>query len=265
MSSGSKKTKQTNKSGCLALSSFLPSFLPPFLGEGNPMDSLRSAPFPLSPEEQLWQASTTGDLRRVIELVHTSPGINVNWQDEQVLRTPFYRACFFGHTRVVRFLLGIPEVSVTRCNSDGTTPFMAACSKGHEEVVRLLLADPRVDVEKAMKDGQTPLSVILEMNMVPIFKQLVASGREFRVDRPVDVELSVSIVSSLEWITFLRSFNEPFVTPRDIAQAKGHDECLAILNMFVSMPRKLRPIIWRELNQQGLPTPPFFPSFQCDT
>ena len=165
------------------------------------MDSLRSAPFPLSPEEQLWQASTTGDLRRVIELVHTSPGINVNWQDEQVLRTPFYRACFFGHTRVVRFLLGIPEVSVTRCNSDGTTPFMAACSKGHEEVVRLLLllllllpvvvvekrtrlrqGDLRdqeergvVDVNQADRENCTPLWVAAQNGHLPVIRLLLAS------------------------------------------------------------------------------------------
>jgi len=106
----------------------------------------------------LWQACTDGDFE-VARRLADDPAVDVNWGDLDHGRTPFYRACFFGRTSVVEYLMRNPRVDIVKQQSQGTTPFLAACQGGHKEVVSLLLADPRTDPNKPRDTGATPFYI----------------------------------------------------------------------------------------------------------
>ena len=108
-----------------------------------------------SKEEQLWQASTDGNLALVQELA-SDQSVDVNWGDAEVGRSPFYRACYYGHTEVVKYLMGLPSVDVCQKQNEGATPFCCATSRGKIDVVALLMDDQRVDINEGWKDGATP-------------------------------------------------------------------------------------------------------------
>ena len=86
----------------------------------------------------------------------SDPTVSVNCVDAEDRRTPFYRASFYGHTAIVKHLLGDARVDVNKQQVEGACPLGAACQEGHHEVVALLLADPRVVVNPADADGMTP-------------------------------------------------------------------------------------------------------------
>jgi len=81
--------------------------------------------------------------------------LSISTGDPKIDRTPFYRACFYGHVSVVQFLLKRPKVDVIKHSNEWATPFFAACQNSHNEVVSLLLADMRIDFNKPMNDGVT--------------------------------------------------------------------------------------------------------------
>jgi len=130
-----------------------------------------------SKEEMLWQACTDGDLEVVKKLVD-DPAVDVNWRDPDVGRTPFYRACFFGWTSVVEFLMRNPRIDPTEPQNEGATPFNIACQKAHQEVVSLLLADPRIDPNKPTNNQTTPLWQASQNGHLAVVQHLLASGRE---------------------------------------------------------------------------------------
>ena len=109
-----------------------------------------------SKEKKLWQACTDGDFE-VARKLADDPSVDVNGGDPEHGRTPFFRACFFGRTSVVEYLMRNPRVDVVKQQNKGATPLATACDRGHKEVVSLLLADPRIDPNKPMNDQGTPL------------------------------------------------------------------------------------------------------------
>lgn len=165
----------------------------------------------LSKEWQLWEAATKGNLQ-IVEELGEDPAVNVNWRDEDKGRTPFFRACAFGHLPVVTYLLGHPRVDPNLANlneatplliacqeghlavvslllgdprvdpnkfrSDGATPFFKACGSGHQAVVSLLLSDPRVDPNRTEDDNSTPLWFASQEGQLPVVQVILASGRE---------------------------------------------------------------------------------------
>ena len=94
----------------------------------------------------LWEASTSGDASAVKKLLQT-PGINVNWEDERLKRSPIYRAAGHGRVGVVKALLADHRVQVNHQQSQGGTALGVACQQGFTEVVKLLLADPHIEVQ----------------------------------------------------------------------------------------------------------------------
>ena len=77
----------------------------------------------------------------------SSKNININEEGgyEGGERTPFYIACRYGHTDVVKLMLdhavskSIDSYAKSRY---GCTPLMQACFDGHFDVVKILLNHP---------------------------------------------------------------------------------------------------------------------------
>jgi len=106
------------------------------------------------------------------------PAVDVNWGDPELGRTPFYRACFFGWTSVVEYLMRHPRVDVVKPNKNEATAFFLACQEAHQEVVLLLLADPRIDPSMPRNNQGTPLWYASQNGHLVIVQHLLASGRE---------------------------------------------------------------------------------------
>ena len=130
-----------------------------------------------SKEQQLWEACTSGDLDLVKRLAN-DPAVNVNWEDPELSRTPFYRACFYGRLSVVEFLLTFTKVDVNKLQGQGCTPFYIACQNGHKEVVSLLLAEMRIDVNEPNNEQCTSLWFASQEGHLPVIQLILASGRE---------------------------------------------------------------------------------------
>ena len=110
----------------------------------------------------MWQACTNGDFE-VARRLADDLAVDVNWRDPEYGRTPFYRACFFGRTSIVEYLMRNPRVDVVKQQNQEATPFIAACQGGNKEVVSLLLADPRIDLNKPNKEEQFPSQWLVRM------------------------------------------------------------------------------------------------------
>ena len=89
-------------------------------------------------ERELWEAATVGDLSIVKRLV-SDPAVNVNWQDPEFSRSPFYRACGHGGLDIVKFLMSDPRVDVMLGNAADATPFFIACQEGFSSFSSFLL------------------------------------------------------------------------------------------------------------------------------
>jgi len=130
-----------------------------------------------SKERQLWQAATDGDLETV-KILASDPGVNVNWSDEDVQRTPFYRACFYGRLEVVKFLMGLPQVDVTQIQSEGYSPFCISCQEGHGDVALRLLRDPRIDPNlQNPLNGATPIFMACQIGHPHVIAILLNDSR----------------------------------------------------------------------------------------
>ena len=121
----------------------------------------------------------------------SDPSVNVNWDDLAFYRTPFYRACYFGHLSIVEFLLNHPRVDVSQPHKEGGTPFYAACHQGHKEVVALLLADRRIDVNKPENDQRTPLWMASQEGQLLVVQLILASGK--------DVDTKTKSIGTAPW------------------------------------------------------------------
>jgi len=128
-----------------------------------------------SREQQLWFSATEGNL----ELVKTLAGdmsVDVNWRDPDWGRTSFYRACFYGHPEIVKYMLGNPRIDVTVTQNQGATALNAAAQQDQWEVVDLLLGDPRVDVNQPT-EGATPFFLACENGNMRTITLLLADPR----------------------------------------------------------------------------------------
>ena len=137
----------------------------------------------VSKEQELWQASTDGDLE-IVKVLMADPAVDVNWQDDEHRRTPFYRACGHGKTGVVKYMMQDPRVNVTQETNDLATPFFIACQKGSTDVVKLLLRDPRQEVclKKANSKKATPFLIACENGNFDVAILLLNDPRFFPED-----------------------------------------------------------------------------------
>jgi hypothetical protein len=139
------------------------------------MEEVKKTPH-LSKEEQLWEASTVGDLVTIKELA-SDPTVDVTWGDLVLQRTPFYRACGHGRTEVAKYLLHHPRVELNQVSGEGGTPFNVACAFGQTEIVRMLMLDERIDVQKPMNTGGSPFLIASEKGHAEVVSMLWADSR----------------------------------------------------------------------------------------
>jgi len=130
-----------------------------------------------SKEEQLFEASTSGNLE-IVKRLANDPSVNVNWGDPEHDRTAFLRACFCGHLAIVEFLLRHPRVDVNKQQKEGATPFLIASCYGHPAVVSLLQADMRINVNTPTRDLCSPLWFAAMNGHLHVVQVILVSGRE---------------------------------------------------------------------------------------
>ena len=123
-------------------------------------------------ECELWDASTAGDHVTVSRLL-LEKVINVNYQDPELGRSVFYRACGHGHTKVVELFLKDPRIDLNRRQDEGASPFCIACSQGHMDVVRLLLQHPEVNPNIPVFTGASPFFYACQDGKTEIVKLLI--------------------------------------------------------------------------------------------
>jgi len=130
-----------------------------------------------SKEEALWEAATQGDLALVKQLAMEDSEVDVNWTDPEWERTPFYRACYFGRTSVVEWMMRVPRVDVGKIQKQGCSPFFIACQEGHQDLVLMLLADPRTDVGWPMDGGESPFFIACQEGRADVVALLLLDPR----------------------------------------------------------------------------------------
>lgn len=92
-----------------------------------------------------------GNLIRMKEITG-SP--NPNTKEKFSLRTPLHKACYFGHSNIVEYLLEC-GANVDAIDVEGDTPLHDACKLDHVECVKLLVeAGASTSIKNKM--GQTP-------------------------------------------------------------------------------------------------------------
>jgi len=130
----------------------------------------------LSKEQQLWKASTDGDLEKV-NLLAGDETVDVNWVGEDRLDTSLHRACRFRHLEIVKVMLAHPKIEVNKGNKGDASPFFIVCQERHMEVVSLLLADQRIDPNKPKKNGTTPFFMASHDGHKEVVSLLLADPR----------------------------------------------------------------------------------------
>jgi len=190
----------------------------------------------------------------ILELLLADPRIDVNYCKEGT--SPLYSAAAAGLPEVVERLLRVPGIDVNLADENGATPFFMACQCGRSAVARLLLLDPRIDPNRAMHDQQTPLSVLLEMNEVLTMKLLLALADDLRTETLIDVEQGHRMGLPADYLSVLKVLGKPFVLPRELGEAKGNVETVALFDEFVQDRRSTRSRLWFELDLHSLCPPP---------
>ena len=74
------------------------------------------------------------------------------------------------------------RVDVNKQNNNGQTPFYAACNYGHTEVVKHMLQDERVDVNKQDTDGCTPIWMASQNGHTQVVQAILQSVRYIDLD-----------------------------------------------------------------------------------
>lgn len=128
-------------------------------------------------EKKLYDATVSGDVAEVKEILRKNPTLNVNWKNEAEYDwTALHIACSDGHDSIVLILLAHPDINVNVKNIDGITPFLSACAIGRTACAIPLLRDSRVLVNEPDNAGSTPLKDIISSGHLAILKWWIAAG-----------------------------------------------------------------------------------------
>jgi len=127
-----------------------------------------------------------GDAKELAELMRQDPDFNVNMVQPGDVRTLLHHACSETDSRsaVIPLLLAHPDIDVNRKNNYGSTPFYWACYFGHTSCIRELLKDSRVMVNEPDYDGYTPLWRVAASGFLEVIEWWIASGREMDLGKP---------------------------------------------------------------------------------
>jgi hypothetical protein len=150
-------------------------------------------------ERKLVETCRNGDASEVADIIKNNPELDLNCVVQGYL-TPIHECCYRGNAPLVKLLLSNSRVNVNTQTSIGYNPFMTACGLGRASVVKVMLKDNRVLITEPCMDGDTPLRKTLRGCDIPVFKQMIASGRDFGMDQS-------DIKNVGEW--YLRPSGEP--------------------------------------------------------
>ena len=121
-------------------------------------------------------ASRSGALEVVKMLVEAGAGVNVT---DCKGDTCLILAVHNGHTEIVRYLVGLPEVDVNHRNNGNETALDCAANTGHTEVVRMLI-DAGADID-TNNGGHSPLHCASDSGALEVVKMLVEAGAGVRL------------------------------------------------------------------------------------
>ena len=117
-------------------------------------------------------ASVEGHLDIVKMLVEAGAGVRVTDNNGD---TCLDLASFFGHTEIVRYLVGLPEVDASKKSTDGNTAMILAALVSHAAVVEVLI-DAGADIDGKDEKGRSPLLWASKRGAPNIVKILVKAG-----------------------------------------------------------------------------------------
>jgi serine/threonine-protein phosphatase 6 regulatory ankyrin repeat subunit B len=157
-------------------------------------------------------------------------------------RTPLMSASVNGHVGVVRVLMevmGKDELEET--DGDEITALHLAADQGHEEVVRVLL-DKGAQTSCTDVEGMTPLMDGVSGGHLGVVKVFVqhreGRGLEEVEDNGFTVLHLAAESGHVEVLRFLLVAGADLTmtdhhgrTPRALAEAKGHDKCVAVIDV----------------------------------
>ncbi|XP_055380788.1 poly [ADP-ribose] polymerase tankyrase-2 [Condylostylus longicornis] len=179
---------------------------------GDKLSRKRTVYRPVNPDQNLYDAITSGDLERTINEI---TALNFDCNDLILNETtPLHLACRVACLDIVKYLIAnnanvnrqvdsiTPLMEVCRCNiknlkdishlikivtlllekgaviniSDkyGMTPFLFACESGHLSILHELL--PHVSLEAHNNEGKTAIFIAIENNRKEVVKFLIESG-----------------------------------------------------------------------------------------
>jgi ankyrin repeat protein len=151
----------------------------------------------------IYEATSTGRLDRVKELVQADPALVNSWSADGF--TALHYAAFFNHPSLAEYLLqaGASVNAVSR-NNMKVMPLHSAVATGAVEVVRLLIAHG-ADVNARQQDEFTPLHGAAENGNIEIVQMLLAANAS------------------------VNSRKEGGITPLGIAEEKQREEVITLL------------------------------------
>ena len=124
----------------------------------------------------LFDACAAGEMERVERLVAAdASAINTYSADGW---TPLHLGAFFGHTKVVEFLLAhAADVKARSRNTNGNMPLHAALAGNHKMAAGLLIGHG-ADVNAADAGGWRPLHLAAANNNIDSIEALIAQGAD---------------------------------------------------------------------------------------
>jgi uncharacterized protein len=124
----------------------------------------------------LFEACAAGEVERVERLV-AADGSAINAYSADGW-TPLHLAAFFGHAKVVEFLLAHGADAKARSrNPNGNTPLHAALAGNHQMAAGLLIGHG-ADVNAADAGGWRPLHLAAANNNIDSIEALIAQGAD---------------------------------------------------------------------------------------
>ena len=121
-------------------------------------------------------ASRSGTLTTVKMLVEAGADVRaVNYQGSTCL----FFAAYCGHTDIVRYLVGLPEVDLNHQISKNHTALHLAVQEKHADMVQVLI-DAGADIETTNDEGRSPLHLASCLGELIIVKMLVEAGADVR-------------------------------------------------------------------------------------
>ena len=150
-------------------------------------------------------------------------GANVNDPSERSAETPLYKACEYGHTKLVEYLVG-RGADTELCTAHGWSPLNAAAACGHLETVQFLV-NKGANVATPNKLGWTALHGAANRGHTAIAELLLLKGAD---PNPCALTRDFDDQHHVDWVILPR-LAQTDITPLHEAIQKGHNDIVMLL------------------------------------